>query len=97
MGENKPLVGQKARVLVTEVRCIGMTVSDLERSTDFYARVLGFERLGEASESESAPLEKQDFLSRGRQPVHERSAACPGSDHDDVVGIGHASLRLSPS
>jgi catechol 2,3-dioxygenase-like lactoylglutathione lyase family enzyme len=34
--------------LVRAVEAVGMTVGDMERSVDFYARVLGFEKLGEA-------------------------------------------------
>src|SRR2546423_1765464 len=45
-----------AAPLATEIRCIGMTVSDLERTTDFYSRVLDFEKLGK-TESEGAALE----------------------------------------
>jgi catechol 2,3-dioxygenase-like lactoylglutathione lyase family enzyme len=47
------LLGGSARAAVArveEVACIGTTVSDLDRSVDFYVRLLGFRRLGEREE-----------------------------------------------
>src|SRR3954462_12427241 len=46
-----------AEPLAREVRCIGMTVSDLERSADFYVGVLEFARQGEIVEVEGSALE----------------------------------------
>jgi len=46
-----------AEPLAREVRCIGITVSDLDRSADFYLRVLDFERQGEIVEMEGSVLE----------------------------------------
>jgi catechol 2,3-dioxygenase-like lactoylglutathione lyase family enzyme len=43
-----------AEPLVRGVGCIGMTVSDVERSAEFYARVLSFERAAEVEQAGDA-------------------------------------------
>src|SRR6266852_5350262 len=59
-----------AEPLAREVRCIGITVSDLDRSADFYLRVLDFERQGEIVEMEGSVLETLT----GLFAAHARSA-----------------------
>ena len=59
-----------AEPLAREVRCIGITVSDLDRSADFYLRVLDFERQGEIVEMEGSGLETLT----GVFAAHARSA-----------------------
>ena len=59
-----------AEPLAREVRCIGITVSDLDRSADFYLRVLDFERQGEIVEMEGSVLETLT----GVFAAHARSA-----------------------
>jgi catechol 2,3-dioxygenase-like lactoylglutathione lyase family enzyme len=44
--------------VVAAVACIGMTVSDVERSVDFYTRVLAFERASEVQEVAGEQWEK---------------------------------------
>jgi catechol 2,3-dioxygenase-like lactoylglutathione lyase family enzyme len=44
--------------VVAAVRCVGMTVSDLERSVDFYTGVLSFERASAAHEVAGEPWER---------------------------------------
>jgi catechol 2,3-dioxygenase-like lactoylglutathione lyase family enzyme len=41
----------RAEPLVRGVGCIGMTVSDVERSTDFYSRVLAFEKTADVEQA----------------------------------------------
>jgi catechol 2,3-dioxygenase-like lactoylglutathione lyase family enzyme len=50
------LPGRAAGAGAEAVGCIGMTVSDLERSTEFYERVLSFEKVAE-EEAAGAPHE----------------------------------------
>src|SRR5205814_2297624 len=44
----------RAAPLVRGVACIGMTVSDLDRSTEFYSRVLSFEKAAEIEQAGDA-------------------------------------------
>src|SRR5918911_4818356 len=44
----------RAEPLVRGVACIGMTVSDVDRSTDFYSRVLSFEKASEVEQAGDA-------------------------------------------
>src|ERR671939_703242 len=44
----------RAEPLVRGVGCIGMTVSDVDRSTDFYSRVLSFEKAAEVEQAGDA-------------------------------------------
>jgi hypothetical protein len=41
-------IPQDERPLVTEFAAVGMTVADMERSVDFYSRVLSFRKLSES-------------------------------------------------
>src|SRR5207248_3757430 len=44
----------RAEPLVRGVGCVGMTVSDVDRSAEFYARVLSFEKTGEVEQAGDA-------------------------------------------
>ncbi|HWE25491.1 MAG TPA: VOC family protein, partial [Myxococcales bacterium] len=46
--------GARAEPLVRGVGCIGMTVSDLDRSSEFYSRVLSFEKTAEVEQAGDA-------------------------------------------
>ena len=45
--------------LAREVECVAITVSDADRATDFYSRVLSFEKTGDAEEAGPAVEERE--------------------------------------
>lgn len=58
----------RASAAVTSVGCVGMTVGDLDRSIDFYTRVLTFERATEA-EVAGEPWERLEHVFGARMRI----------------------------
>jgi glyoxylase I family protein len=76
------------------VHHVVLTVTDLERSQDFYTTLLGFQRLMELGPTRVLLSNGSTVLALGTAPVPER--AIPGDCFDENrVGLDHISFGVS--